>query len=233
MHFLRIAAGLIVLIVSSPTNAQDTLYWTEPRDGYFSVEQFLPSEKLWIHDEYIDSVFFSREFLAEDKHHPNGSYTGFFPDSTVAFRITFRFDGTESYLSGGKAIYYRNGQLREHGQFYSGVQFGEWNYYNEDGTLQRSTQYSAPEAREGSFVFAKDSLRVTTDTITSEADPTFSYVVSCLSNGKNGIEVLYKNAKPVEVRKYSFGTLIQTEKKKRKMRYLIRNAEILPDIILR
>lgn len=196
---------------------QDTLYLSTPHDRNFSVNEFDSIKRIWSQKEYVDNVLFSIEHLAEDKHHPIGNFTGYFPDGSLAFKRTYHFEGKFSEVHGEKLIYYKNGKLKEKGQYFHGVKYGNWEYYNQDGKIKQMTQYNVPLIDTLTKMSSIPNFQkyVSKDTITSEADLTFYATIPIVSLGKNGNEIIYVNSIPIELRKFEYGVLISVEKRKR------------------
>lgn len=229
----------LFLFVSWNTHSQDTInltntagdYWI---DYYDSIETLYSRNYCWRREEYVKGVLFSVEYLALDKHHPIKNYTGYYPNGNIAFKRSYFFDGEYSEAFGIKELYYENGNIKERGIYHHGIKYGNWIYYNNNGSLKIWSQYESPVADTiSSFRYLKSFPdKIIQDTITIETDTSFSDLFPCASFGKNGIEVLYKLGKPFEVRKYEYGILILTTKKRFKMKKLIRQRIIYPDIKL-
>lgn len=228
-----------LLILSLNAHSQDTINLTNTPgdfwiDYYDSIETLTAKKYCWRRVEYVNNVLFSIEYLAPDKHHPIKQYTGYFPNGKIAFKRSYFFDGEYSEAFGVKELYYENGNLKEKGLYRHGIKYGDWKYYTADGSIKLLTQYDSPIADTiSSFRYlASFPDKIIRDTLTIETDPSFYDHFPCASFGKNGIEVLYESGKPIEVRKYEFGTLILTSNKRVRMKKLIRQSKIFPDILL-
>lgn len=229
----------LFLIVSCNLHSQDTINPTNTSgnfwiDYYDSIETFNSKKYCWRREEYVNNVLFSIEYLALDKHHPIKHYKGYYPNGNVAFKRSYFFDGEHSEAFGIKELYYENGNLKEKGIYHHGIKYGNWFYYNNDRSLKIWTQYESPIADTISSFRYLNSFpdKIIQDTITIETDTSFFDLFPCASFGKNGIEVLYESGNPFEVRKYEFGNLILTTKKRFKMNRLIRQSRIYSDIKL-
>lgn len=207
-------------------------FWVDHHD---SILKFVSKEYCWRREEFVNDTLFSIEYLALNKHHPVKNYTGYYPNGKIAFKRTYLFDGQFSEAHGVKQLYYANGNLKEEGSYHHGVKWGNWSYYNPDGTLKIWTQYDSPVADTlSSFSYLaafKDKLMM--DTLTTEADTSFYDLFPCASFGKNGVEVHYESKKPVEGRKYKSGKLVFATRKRGEIKRLIRKSALLfPDIKL-
>lgn len=207
----------LVLFYSKNAFTQDTLYLSTPHDGNFSVNEFDSVKRIWSQKEYVNHVLFSIEHLAEDKYHSVEDYTGYFPDGSIAFKRNYYYDGKYSEPHGEKLIYYKNGKLKEKGQYFHGVKYGNWEYYNQDGKIKQMTQYNVPLIDTLTKMSSIPNFQkyVSKDTITSEADLTFYATIPIVSLGKNGFEIIYLNNSPIELRKFEYGVLVSVEKRKR------------------
>jgi antitoxin component YwqK of YwqJK toxin-antitoxin module len=203
-------------------------------DYYDSIETLNSKNYCWRREQYIKDNLFSIEYLALNKHHPIKKYTGYFPNGNIAFKRSYFYDGENSEAFGDKELYYENGNLKEKGLYRHGIKYGNWIYYNDDGSIKIWTQYESSIADTiSSFRYLKSfPSKLIQDTITIDTDTTFIDLFPCASFGKNGIEVLYEFGKPIEARKYEYGQLILTTKKRIEMKKLIKRRIIYPDIIL-
>lgn len=227
------------LILSWNAHAQDTINITNTPgdfwiDYYDSIETLYSRNYCWRREQYVKDTLFSIEYLDLNKHHPIKNYTGYYPNGNMAFKRSYFFDGEYSEAFGVKELYYNNGNLKEKGKYHHGIKYGNWFYYNADGSIKIWTQYESLIADTiSSFRYLKFFPdKIISDTITIESDTSFYDYFPCASFGKNGIEVLYESGKPFEVRKYEFGKLILTTKKRYKMNKLIRQRRIYADIKL-
>ncbi len=227
------------MILSWNVHSQDTISFSHTPgdyrvDYYDSIETLNSINHCWRREEYVKDTLFSIEYLALDKHHPIKNYTGYYPNGNMAFKRSYFFDGEHSEAFGVKELYYENGNLKEKGNYHHGVKYGNWIYYNADGSIKTWTQYESPITDTiSSFSYLKSFPdKIIRDSITMESDDSFYDLFPCASFGKNGIEVLYESGKPFEVRKYEFGKLILSTKKRYKMNKLIRKRRIFPDIKL-
>lgn len=228
-----------ILILSWNSHSQDTINITNTPgnfwiDYYDSIETYIAKDYCWRREQYFKDTLFSIEYLALDKHHPIKNYIGYYPNGNIAFKRSYFFDGEYSEPFGEKELYYENGNLKEKGLYRHGIKYGNWIYYNDDGSINVWTQYDSPIADTiSSFRYLKIFPdNIIQDTITIETDSSFIDLFPCASFGKNGIEVLYESGKPCEVRKYEFGQLILTTKKRFEMKKLIKQRLIYSDVIL-
>lgn len=216
-------------ILSWSISAQDTVhftgtageYWIETYDSVLNADTVMHCLRK---DQYYDDTLFSTEYMALDTHNPVSKYNGYYPNGKVTFLRTYHYDGRYCELHGLKELYYQNGNLKEIGLFYHGVKYGNWFYYNSDGTTLKWTQYFHAKIDTimsfGQFADRKELLK--RDTLTTEAVPSFYATISYASFGKNGIEVLYDHSKILEGRVFSNGELMFTENRKFHVKRLIR-----------
>ncbi|MBR4648096.1 MAG: hypothetical protein IKO75_13370 [Bacteroidales bacterium] len=67
----------------------------------------------------------------------DGLWYAYFPDGTVQTKAYY-VDGKEE---GRYTVFYSNGNVRYTGEYKNGHQIGEWRFYSEDGTLERTEMY--------------------------------------------------------------------------------------------
>lgn len=219
--------------------AQDTINYTgTPGDFYIdyydSIIKFNSKEYCWRREEYYNDTLFSIEFLAINKFNPIETYTGYYPNGNISFLRTYFFDGEYSELHGIKQLRYENGNLKQTGLFHHGVKYGNWIIYNSDGSRNTWSQYDTPivDTLSNSKFLKSFPEKIINDTITIDSNSSFYATFPCVSFGKNGIEVIYENNKPIEVRLFQYGSLIYRTQKKYKMKKMIHKSKILPDVKL-
>jgi|GEM_PF-5199998 len=236
----------IVFYLSSssswPIYAQDTIhftgtpeeFWVETYDSIFNWKS-KSTDYCWRKDQYYNNTLFSTEYLTLNKSHNLGSYTGYFKNGNIAFKRTYLSDDQYCEVHGSKLLYYSNSQLKVHGLYFHSVKIGNWYYFDSIGNILRSIQYVVPDfdtiTNVKYLTYSKENIEL--DTLTVDSDATFLATIPIISFGRNGIEIIYEKNKPIEVRLFEFGSLIRSERKKRKMKLLIKKVVIQPDIILR
>lgn len=222
--------------------AQDTVrftgtpgeFWVETYDSIFDW-RLKSTDYCWRKDQYYNDTLFSTEYLTLNKSHNLGKYIGYFTNGTVAFERNYLYDGQYNELHGNKLLFYSNSQIKVKGLYYHSVKIGNWNYFDSIGNILRTTQYVVPDfdtiTNIKYLTYSKENIEL--DTLTVDSDNTFLATIPIVSFGRNGIEIIYEKNRPIEVRLFEFGSLIRSERKKRKMKLMIKNAVIQPDIILR
>lgn len=238
IHILLFQLSLFASFSQDTTliSSDSSVYWVFQKDsiikqsGHFEYV-FFPC---WTRSEYINDTLFLEEQLALNKFNPIGTYKGYFPDGSPAFERNYHFDGQYSELHGVKKLYNSNGTLKEIGHYHHGIKCGVWMYYDDDGYLIRRTEYYIPEMDTvfNSKYQNPPEESISNDTVTSGADSSFTDTFPCIDYGKTGIETLYKNGKPILVRKYDRGELILTEDRKYKMKKIIKSAPVVTHIVL-
>lgn len=220
-------------------NAQDTSNYTGTPgnyriDYYDSILKFNSKDYCWRREEFYNDTLFSIEFLATDKFNPIKTYTGYYPDGKISFLRTYNYDGEYSELHGIKQLRFKNGNLKQTGLYHHGVKYGNWITYNAYGSRKIWSQYDTPivDTLSNSKFLKSFPDKISADTITIDSDSSFYDYFPCVSFGKNGIEVIYENNKPSEVRIFQYGSLIYRTQKKMKMKKMIRKSKILPDVKL-
>ena len=222
---MKVAILLLMLFSIPRVYSQDTIWLSVPHTGDFWFNEFDSIAQKWSRKDFINNTLFSVEQLADNTFHPAGAYVGHFTDGTISFKRNFIFNVKYSEIHGVKCIYFKNGNLKEIGQFHHGIKFGNWVYYNSDGSINKRTQYIVPEIDTVTSALFRSSHgdHISIDTITSDEDPSFLALFPCVNFGKNGLEIRYNNNKPIEVRKFEYGKLIFVERRKHKVKNLIKN----------
>lgn len=237
-QLLKIATFLLPVTNSF---AQDTTYLSDkPSTYYVFYKDSMESRNRTTvsclkREEYHNDTLVTKGTVALDKHTLIDDYFGYYPNGQCSFLREYYYNGAISYLHGNRLVYYPNGQLKEIGHYHLGIRFGEWNYYDSLGNRIRRIQYDVPDIDTINKIDSTpdiDRYRAW-DTLPVEPKRALPDIETCISFGKNGIEVLYKKNNPIEVRSFEFGNLIIVEKRKKQMKHMIKNAAILPDIILR
>lgn len=217
----RLILRILLTILSVSSYAQDTIQWSQPNNGDFSVEKFDSAQSIWIRKEFVNYVLFSIEELASNKYHGSGQYTGFYNNGTIAFIREQRFDGEFTELHGRKRIFYNNGNLKEEGQYIHSVKMGLWNYYEENGNMIKTSNYYVQNIDTLSNVRNLISPPMSIDSIKIKELNDFLETIPIVDFGKNGIELYYKNNEPVKAIVYEYGRPLDIETNKRKVKMML------------
>lgn len=226
----------LFIFISWNVYSQDTVRFTGTQadfwiDYYDSIETTDSKTYCWRREEFSEGVLFSIEYLTQDRFFPIKDFSGYYPNGNLAFKRTYFFDGLYSEISGVKELFFENGKIKERGFYQHGIKCGVWTTYNSDGSLKLLTQYESKVADTiSSFSYLTNYRdKIINDTLTFDTFLSFYDLFPCISFGKNGIEVVYQSGKQVEVRKYEFGKLVLSSRKKNTMKKLIRNSSLAKD----